>query len=176
MTTTPETSPETGSATPDSDTAEPGTAPTDNRLDDQPGGTEDDLPDRTRAYVTKLRAEAAAKRTRLKALQDELFHANDAVRYLTERMQVAQRREAENLAAERGLIEPTDLWARGIDLGDLLTDNGDIDPAKVRAAVDSCPPHWQRRVASRYGKPVSGASSPDLDHRTTGWDAVVHKR
>ena len=71
--------------------------------------------------------EAAKYRLRLREAEAE----RDA---LAGRLEAAQRREAERLAGE--LSQPGDLWLLGnVTLTDLLTDDGEVDPAKVQAAT-----------------------------------------
>ena len=71
--------------------------------------------------------EAAKYRLRLREAEAE----RDA---LAGRLEAAQRREAERLAAD--LSQPGDLWLLGgVTLADLLTDDGEVDPAKVQAAT-----------------------------------------
>lgn len=49
-------------------------------------------------------------------------------------VETMQRREVERLAAEH-LIKPGSLWTVGVELTNLLDDDGAIDPEKVRAAA-----------------------------------------
>ncbi len=55
---------------------------------------------------------------------------------LRSRVEAMQRSEVERLAAGR-LAKPASLWAAGAQLADLLTEDGDVDPEKVAAALDS---------------------------------------
>ncbi len=74
---------------------------------------------------------------------------------LAARVQKYQTAEAERVAAGPGrLLDASDLW-RVTDLADVLGDDGELDPAKVNAAVDKLledKPH--------YGAPQT---SLDLD-------------
>jgi hypothetical protein len=55
----------------------------------------------------------------------------DQLRGLVESM---QRQEIERLASPRP-TDPRDLWYRDASVAGLLTENGDVDPVKVDAAV-----------------------------------------
>lgn len=55
----------------------------------------------------------------------------DTLRATVESM---QRREVERLAAEH-LVKPASLWTVGVELENLLDDDGTVDPEKVRAAA-----------------------------------------
>lgn len=72
-------------------------------------------------------SEAAKWRRRLRDAEAE----RDA---LTERLAGLQRAEAERLAGEH-IAKSSALWAAGVDLADLLTDEGQVDPEKVAAAA-----------------------------------------
>lgn len=55
-----------------------------------------------------------------------------------------QRRDAEALVGDK-LLSASDLWVAGIELKDLLGDDGNVDKAKVDEAVDKLltdRPHW----------------------------------
>lgn len=72
-------------------------------------------------------AEAARYRRRLRETETE----RDGI---SERLTGYQRREAERLAAAT-LSRPADLWLDGAEVGDLLDDEGQLDPEKVAATV-----------------------------------------
>lgn len=55
----------------------------------------------------------------------------DTLRATVETM---QRREVERLAADH-LVKPGSLWTVGVELGNLLDDDGAVDPEKVSAAA-----------------------------------------
>lgn len=71
--------------------------------------------------------EAAKYRTRLREAEAERDTLREAVTAL-------QRAEVERIAADR-LSNPAGLWAAGVDMATLLTDQGTIDPAKVQQAA-----------------------------------------
>lgn len=71
--------------------------------------------------------EAARYRRRLREAEAE----RDA---LTSRLETMQKAEAERIAAGT-VTNPAALWAAGTTLADVLTDDGTVDPEKVRAAT-----------------------------------------
>jgi hypothetical protein len=74
--------------------------------------------------------EAAKYRRQLRAAESE----RDA---LAQRVEAMQRQEIERIAGtEHRLTEPAALWATGTQLADLLTEDGLIDPAKVKIAAE----------------------------------------
>lgn len=86
--------------------------------------------------------EAAKYRRRLRDTEGQ----RDA---LAERLERLQRAEAERLAGKH-LAAGDDLWLAGTQLGDLLTETGDIDGEKVAAAAQqivSSRPHWKLTAA-----------------------------
>ncbi|MEV0711470.1 hypothetical protein [Nocardia aurea] len=111
--------------------------------------------------------EAAKYRRQLRSTETE----RDALR---ERVTTYERTEVERLAADR-LADPSDLWTGGADLESLRSEDGAIDPEKVRKAVDSVlesHPHWQR--GSRAARPpagslYSGATGSTVGRLQTTW-------
>lgn len=75
----------------------------------------------------KTGREAAKYRRRLRETETE----RDALKATVEAM---QRAEAERLVAGQ-LAKPSALWASGAVVGDLLNDDGTVDPEKVTAAA-----------------------------------------
>jgi hypothetical protein len=88
-----------------------------------------------------------------------------------------QRAQVEDLAAgnarpgpgqpltARGLQNPADLWMAGVKLDDLVDYDGNVDPAKVDAAVSALlkdRPHWGQPPISfdgGYRRPVPTSRS-----------------
>jgi len=110
----------------------------------------------------KLRREAAKYRTGLRAAEAE----RDGLRA---RLDAMQRAEVERLAAD-DLAQPADLWLLGAVLPDLLDDDGNVDQAKVGAAVKAAltdRPGWRRMRAvsfdggDRGGPTAAGPSWAD---------------
>lgn len=70
-----------------------------------------------------------------------------------------QRAEVEKLAATTGkrvLANAPDLWLAGVKHEDLLAEDGTVDPAKVRAAVEGVlaeRPHWGTENLARVRAP-----------------------
>ncbi len=100
-----------------------------------------------------LRKEAAKYRVRLREVEAE----RDS---LAERLAGQQRTEVERLATQVGaggmrmLASGADLWAAGVVLGDLVDEDGQIDPELVKAAVGRVlteHPHWAHRWPSLNG-------------------------
>lgn len=73
--------------------------------------------------------EAAKYRTRLREVEKE----RDT---LSERVTALQRAEIERIAGTK-LEKPAGLWASGVELADLLDENGDVDVEKVTAAAET---------------------------------------
>jgi hypothetical protein len=97
--------------------------------------------------VAALRREAAKHRTRAK-------EAEEANGKLAERLKVAQRAEMSRLAAEH-LADGADIFRDGeVEFDSLLSDEGDVDPAKVTAAAEGVierSPHWAKRPTPQGG-------------------------
>ncbi|CAN3126264.1 hypothetical protein ACNUDN_00100 [Mycobacterium sp. smrl_JER01] len=87
-------------------------------------------------------------RERLRTAEAE----RDTLRATVESM---RRREVERLAAEH-LVKPGSLWTVGVELDNLLDDDGTVDPEKVRAAaVDARQQHGlEDPQAARKRQPV----------------------
>jgi hypothetical protein len=99
--------------------------------------------------VAAVRREAAGYRVRLRDAEQE----RDALAGRLERM---QRAEAERLAAQApddgpALADGADLWrGDGVELAGLLDDEGNVDPGRVREAVEqigAAHEHWLARRA-----------------------------
>jgi hypothetical protein len=115
----------------------------------------EETPDETAASdpLTAARREAASYRRRLRETETERDEAH-------QRAQAAQRAEAERLAQgadltgrdahhARVMARGADLWAAGVNLDELVGDDGRVDPAAVNAAtrqVLTDHPHWGQRL------------------------------
>lgn len=93
---------------------------------------------------------AAGKRA-IQAERDARKAAEQQLATLGQRVEALQRLEVERIAAEpadgfRPLASAADLWrADGVEIGGLLNEDGDVDPAKVRETVGGvldARPHW----------------------------------
>ena len=140
------------------------TADQDQDRDDAEGQDDDNRPAR----------EAAKYRRKLRAVEGERDQ-------LAQRLTTLQRGEAERLAADQ-LADAADLWRDGLDLAELLDDDGHLDPDKVTAAAESTlrtHPHW-KKAARRTPAPgaggglKSGASNP-ADLRSPSWSQVLRE-
>ncbi|MBO9533930.1 MAG: hypothetical protein J7513_13245 [Solirubrobacteraceae bacterium] len=100
--------------------------------------------------------EAAERRRQLRETEAE----RDLLRGRVERMQTA---EVERIVADR-LTSPSDFWLSA-KRDDLLTEDGDVDPAKVGAAVDSLladRPHWAKpRIVTDFDAGARGGEVED---------------
>lgn len=76
----------------------------------------------------KPNAEAARYRTQLRDAEAE----RDTLRGRVETM---QRAEVERLAADAKLTVPSAVWRAGVELADLLDDEGNLDPDKASDAI-----------------------------------------
>lgn len=95
------------------------------------------------------------------------------------RLAAMQRGQAETLAREH-LADGADMFRDGLELAELLDDDGNLDPAKVTAAAKAARkahPHWAApRTPGRRsrGGLVSGAVSPDDALRVPpSWQGVL---
>lgn len=146
----PDTQQDSGTTTPDD--AQTGDA--DDQADDaDENDTDTDESGDERGRERKLRRRAqSAERER------------DALR---ERVERYQRREVENIAAQR-LLDGRDVWASGATLSQMLNDSGDVDPTKVeRVVLDlvQSRPHWSKgTIAAAPASQVTfGATKPDTE-------------
>jgi len=85
--------------------------------------TQDTPPD-----VARLKDEAIKYRRRLREAEAE----RDA---LAERVTTMQRADVERQAAH--LVRPESVWAAGVELADLLDDDGNLDPEKTETAINT---------------------------------------
>lgn len=126
--------------------------------DDEPDEDQDDGPD-------GAGREAAKYRRRLREAEAERDQ-------LAERVESLQRAEVERAATADGL-RPAALWASGVELANLLADDGTVDGPKVLAAIEAsreelgipAPPVGPR--VPREGR------SPGRPPKPSGKDAMV---
>jgi len=107
--------------------------------------------DRAGDSLAKVRREAASYRVKLRDTEGERDRLAGVVGSM-------QRAEAERLVTGAltgaGLAEGGDLWRGGVELAELLGDDGQLDHGKLTAARDrvaSEHPHWRRPVDSFDG-------------------------
>lgn len=125
----------------------------------QPEKTTEPEPEDTPDDDGKGGKEAAKYRRRLRETETE----RDA---LTKRVETLQRGEVERLAGH--LSQPSAVWAAGVQLADVLDEQGDVDPEKVRLAVTAASeqlglaraPRTPRPDPSQGGANSSGPSGP----------------
>jgi hypothetical protein len=127
--------------------------------------------------VAALKDEAKKRRRELRAVEAERNQLAEAVKGY-------QRTEAERLAVNRssvfssGLLNGADLWMAGVTLEELLTEDGKVDAAKVRAAVKTVTaarPYLRRGgTGIGQGRVGAGADEPDgVRVGGTGWSSVL---
>lgn len=109
--------------------------------------------------------EAAKYRTRLREAEAE----RDA---LAERLAVLQRAEVERVAGTK-LENPAGLWAAGVELEQVLDEDGNVDPDKVtEATVAAAETLGLARKRPGNYVPSEGANARPLGRRT-GEDGMV---
>jgi hypothetical protein len=113
--------------------------------------------------------------TREARYRREAREAQAQVAELTERVTRMQRAEVERMAAR--LHNPSDFWTAGVDLAELLNEDGEVNPERVAEAVaalaDSKPYLMKPPRRSNFGQ---GNRTPvDLDSGTT-WGSVLRGR
>jgi len=138
--------------------------------DPSPGESEAGEEDRPGDPLAKVRREAAGYRVKLR----EAEAGRDRLAGVVESM---QRAEAERLVTDvveagyRHLAVGSDLWRGGVELSELLDEDGQLDRAKLKAAgarVGTEHPHWRapapdfsggvRATAPRATDPASSLS------------------
>lgn len=145
-------------------TAAPGTASTDpaGTTDSTTGADATDAQDSTEDDTGKTAREAAKYRRRLRETEAE----RDA---LAERVDALQRAEAERIAAtvlERG----GGLWAAGATVADMLDDDGNVDPGKVKQHADAAA---QQVGLARTRWPDSGQGARGTSGVSTTWAGLI---
>lgn len=138
---------------------------TDETTDEQTVDTEQETAPRTdteqetteQDTTTKPGKEAAKYRTRLRETEAE----RDTVR---EQMTTLRRQVAEGAS---GLAKPAALWAAGADPADLFTDDGQLDPDALSAAVDQA-----RETLGVERKPAT--PKPDMTQGSQSNAVIFH--
>jgi hypothetical protein len=101
--------------------------------------------------------------------------AEAAVSVLEERVARMQRDEVERMAAR--LHDPADLWGFGVELLELLDEDGEVDPERVAEAVavlaDSKPYLLRPKRGSNFGQ---GRRTPVDTSDGTSWGMVLRGR
>lgn len=81
------------------------------------------------------------------ARREALRAAESRVAALEARLEAIHRRDAERAVAAV-LADPRDLWTAGVKLDELMTEDGELDAGKIKAAAERVVadrPHWRRR-------------------------------
>ena len=111
--------------------------------------------------------EAAKYRRQLREVEAE----RDQLRATVESL---QRAEAQRLAATE-LAQPAALWAAGVQLGDLIDPDGQIDPAKVAQAVTTARQTLGLAAPLQQPQPDpgQGITQPPAAGQDTGWKSIL---
>jgi hypothetical protein len=119
----------------------------------------DGLDPKLATHIQKLRREAAEKRIALAATEERLQSAANVIGELQNWQSDRLRRDAEVVALEHGMIAPAEMWFVA-DLHEVLTDDDDIDRAKVAELIKTrVPEHWMAPRRQMFNhNPRSGAS------------------
>lgn len=146
------------------DTTTEATEPADTDLDvteaaevTEPADT--DAQDDTDPFADRQDRDAAKYRRRLRDTEAE----RDTLAAQVEALQ----RAAIDAQAEAQAIKPAALWASGVQLADLLTDDGTVDPSKVTAACVTARdtlglgPSSRNHVPSEGRNPATAAAGRD---------------
>ncbi len=125
--------------------------------------------------LAEVRREASSYRRKLRAAESERDQ-------LAERLTAARMREIERAASQpaegfRPLQDARDLWRTDLTVADLLDDDGDVDAAKVRAAVAKLAdehPHWIVQATAR-GSADGGRGSAGPDEPSSPFGAALKR-
>ncbi|WP_448222740.1 hypothetical protein [Gordonia iterans] len=149
----------------DHDDVEQDQAPTDDDHADtgqHDAGQEDDNP-----VVRRALADAKKYRLQLRDVEAERDELRNAVAGY-------HRDEVERLAAKE-LADPHDVWRDGLQLDDLLGENGRVDPHLTNEAIQNlvnAHPHWRSgRKRPDVGSLKSGSGIPPAKQAT--WSDVL---
>lgn len=140
------------------------TPPADATDDSEAGPAED-------AGVAAARKEAARYRRRLRDTEAEV----DRLRQVVDGH---NRQTVERLAADR-LTDPQDLWTAGVDLEQLVGDDGNVDPDTVAATIDEVlegKPHWRKARFPTFdvGQGAGNAyAAPQPATVDDGWQSII---
>jgi len=109
--------------------------------------------------------EAASAAREAAKWRKQFREAESQVAALTERLTALQRREVERLASA-DMADPEDLWRSGVELTELLDEDGNVDQGKVTETVQNV-----LRQHRHWSKPVP-AAAPATDVGTSGLGTV----
>lgn len=127
----------------------------------------EDKPDRRdQRYRERLRETEQTLESERQAWQSERTQ-------MQQRIEAMQRREVERTVADR-LADPGDLFRDGVQLADVLGEDGTIDADRLDAAVADClarHPHYAPRppAAAPSAAVTFGASRPAMDDEADSW-------
>lgn len=148
----------------DSGAVEDETAPVDGPDGDEEADEDaqdgpDEAPDDEEDRGDRSAREAARRRRELREVRAD----RDRLAGIVERF---QRRDVEALVVDR-LVDPGDVWRDGLDLGEVVGEDGTVDAAKLAAVVDglvAAHPHWAPRPPGHraMGGGGNGRTSSDV--------------
>lgn len=142
-------------------TADPQGAPADTQAAPETTGAPEAAEDTTGPQDdVKAGKEAARYRRQLRETEAE----RDTLR---ERVEAMQRAEVERLAGH--LSQPSAIWAAGVELADVLDEDGNVDPGKVTPAVTAAAESLGLARASRTPRPDPSQGATGTGPRRNEW-------
>lgn len=116
--------------------------PDEHATQDEPGTNDDGTGDDRQAAKLRKRAQAA------EAERDQL----------RDQLEALQRQQVDAQVTAAG-IKPTAVWATGVELAELLTDDGTVDAEQVTAAIERARDELGVAPVGRGGAPIPGATN-----------------
>ena len=114
-------------------------------------------------------AEAAKYRTKLREAETE----RDSLRGT---LDTYRRRDVERTAEAAGMAKGSDLFVAGAELGDLLGEDGTVDPEKVQAAAATVlaeRPHWAVAPPPKPKPDETQRQNPGNQEQEASWQKVL---
>lgn len=115
--------------------------------------------------TTEPVADDAADEPRDRRTRERLRAAETDAEQLRSLVDSMRRAEVDRLSMAR-LADPGDLFRDGATMADMIGEDGNVDPARVDAAITKVVadhPHWQARLARFTGELRSGATSTPIE-------------
>lgn len=132
-------------------------------------GVDDDAGNGDASPSSDSNAEAAKWRRKLRDAEAE----RDA---LAERLAAHDRAAVEAAVADR-MIRPADLWLTGVEVADLLDDDGNVDAEKLTECLDGLleeRPHWAAPRPMPSHRPIpKGGTDPTTSRSEGSWAEVI---
>lgn len=124
-----------------------------------------ETPEPDAAEVANPAAESAAREAA--KWRKQFRQAEERATQLQTRLEALQRAEVERIAAER-MADPADLWRAGVDLTDVLTDDGTVDQDSIGDTINRVLEkhrHWRKPALA--AAPVTGVGTGRITTDTT---------